>query len=370
MAAARTAGMLVPVAPALKDTFDGDVVRAIADQLRGAGADFASAQFIREAVDGLSDLELMERGRHVARVMHRHLPDDPVVAVRLLADSFGEQRWKGMASFHYLPHSFFIAEYGLPAFEESMRAQHSLTKVFTAEFSIRAFLVEYPDATLGRLRTWAHDDDEHVRRLVSEGTRPRLPWAARLTMFRTDPAPVIELLDLLVDDRSDYVRRSVANNLNDISRDNPDTALDTATRWLSPGRRPLIKHGLRTLLKAGNRRALALLGYSPAEVGAQLQVTPNPAVIGGKAKVVARLSAPAATPVLVDFRIHFVKAGGNTSSKVFRGVETTVGPPESIVRISVSLAQHSTRRQYPGRHRVDVLVNGRVCATTDFDVVA
>ena len=136
-----------------------------------------------------------------------------------------------MDVFIYLPHVFFVAKFGVGHFEASMRAQYELTQRFTAEYSIRGFLERYPERTLARLREWAGDANAHVRRLVSEGTRPRLPWAPRLRAFQDDPQPVLELLELLKDDPELYVRRSVANNLNDIGKDNPTALIDTCRHW-------------------------------------------------------------------------------------------------------------------------------------------
>src|SRR5262249_59566100 len=162
-----------------------------------------------------------------------------------------------------LPHVLFVQKQGLDDFEPAMRAQYELTKRFSAESSIRAYLVRHPDATYARLRTWAGDESVRVRRLVREGTRPRLPWAPRLRAFQEDPRPVIALLELLKDDPERYVQRSVANNLNDIAKDHPDVAIETCRRWLdgaSEDRAWIVRHALRTLVKKGDRRALNAIG--------------------------------------------------------------------------------------------------------------
>ena len=169
-----------------------------------------------------------------------------------------------MAAFLYMPHLFFVARHGLDHFEDSMRAQYALTQRFTAEYSIRAFLEKHPEATLARLREWAADPSQHVRRLVSEGTRPRLPWAPRLRAFQKDPRPVLELLELLKDDPELYVRRSVANNLNDIGKDHPALLTAVAKRWLrgaTPERRWIVDHALRSAVKRADAGALGALGY-------------------------------------------------------------------------------------------------------------
>lgn len=326
----------------MKDRFNADVVRQIA-----VGLPVDRVAFVADCLDGFASLELMARGAHVADVMQRHLDPDPAVAVAQVAASIGEPM-----EFGYLAHSSFIGRYGIDAFDASMSAQHALTQVFTAEFCIRPFLLRYPE-TMARLHQWAGDPSEHVRRLVSEGTRPRLPWATRLPAFQTDPTPVIDLLDLLIDDPSEYVQRSVGNNLNDISRDNPEVALQVAARWL-PDRGRLVRRGLRTLIKAGDAQALELLGYEASGVTAAADL-PSHLRIGQRLPLTVMLTGQG--EVLVDIRVHFVKANGSTSARVFRGGERSVDGVAQI-RKTLSFAHHSTRSQYPGPHRIEALVNG------------
>lgn len=344
---------LALVAAPLKDRFDSDVVLRIAADLP-----VDPDAFVAACLDGFDELGLMSRGDHVAAVMQRHLAPDPRIAVRQVAAGIGAP-----LGFGYLAHSAFIGTYGLPAYQESMDAQHALTQVFTAEFSIRAFIQRYPQ-TMEQLRTWVDDPSEHVRRLVSEGTRPRLPWATRLPAFQADPGPVVALLDLLKDDPSEYVRRSVGNNLNDISRDHPEVALDVAARWL-PERSRLVRRGLRTLTKAGDPRALALLGYEATDV-AVTATFPAQVRIGDKLPLTVVLSGRG--KVLVDLRVHFVKANGSTSAKVFRGAEIDV-EGRAQLRRTISFAQHSTRRHYPGSHRIEAVVNGEPVALGTVDIV-
>ncbi len=336
------------MAEPLKNHFGARTVERIA-----ASLPVDPTGFVDECLEGFDGLELMDRGRRVADVMARYLDPDPATAVRQVAAAIGDERPVGMDGFFYNPHSFFIATYGLSAFEESMSAMYRLTKVFTAEFCIRAFISEYPE-TMERLRGWANDPDEHVRRLVSEGTRPRLPWAAHLPQFRADPEPVIALLALLKDDESEYVLRSVGNNLNDISKDHPHRALEVAAEWY-PGRERLVRRGLRTLIKAGEPEALAILGYGRSEVLATAVLPPHLA-IGDSLRLAIELSGH--DRVLVDVVVDFVKAGGGTGRKVFKGGEVQVDG-SAVIRRSISFAQHSTRKHHPGPHRVGVLINGR-----------
>ncbi len=368
------------MAEPLKNSFGPDVPERIGEALAQTLPGFDSDAFLADCLAGYDDLELTDRAKHVAAAMAAHLPGDRGEALRVVTASLGPEdaELTGMEGFFYLPHVYFVAEYGLDHFEDAMTAQYELTKRFTAEFSIRAYLEHQTQATLTRLREWTEDPSEHPRRLVSEGTRPRLPWAPRLKGFQADPSPVIELLELLKDDESEYVRRSVANNLNDIAKDHPDLVVEIAERWWADAdenRRRLIRHGLRTLIKAGDPAALAVLGYgpdSPLDVRS-VAVTPDTVAIGGKVSVVAALHNPTDAPIsgLIDLRVHFVKASGETSPKVFKGAEIEVAPGDTAtVAKTISVKQHSTRTHYPGTHTVELLVNGDARPGAMFELTA
>jgi len=272
---------------------------------------------------------------------------------------------------------FFVAEFGIEHFEASMRAQYELTQRFTAEYSIRAFLERFQERTLARLRDWAVDSNVHVRRLVSEGTRPRLPWAPRLRAFQHDPQPVLELLDLLKDDPELLVRRSVANNLNDIGKDNPTALIATCRRWMqqpTPERRWLVRHALRSAVKRGDPEALQILGFVPAGAVTvrAIDVTPAVVPIGESVTFTVELANEGSSTqrLLVDLRVYFVKANGKPSPKVFKVKVLELDPQTSAwLRKAISFAQHTTRTHHPGLHRVEVLVNGRPSGALDFAVV-
>ena len=152
---------------------------------------------------------------------------------------------QGIAGWAIMPMCHYVGIFGIDHFDQSMNLFKELTKRFTAEFGIRFFLLADPEKTLATLVHWISDKDRHVRRLVSEGTRPRLPWAMQLPQFIQNPQPIIELLELLKDDEEEYVRRSVANSLNDISKDNPEVVVDIAERWTNGAnneRKKLIRH--------------------------------------------------------------------------------------------------------------------------------
>jgi 3-methyladenine DNA glycosylase AlkC len=366
------------MAEPLKNSYGPNIPRRIAAMIEAVHPAFPAAAFVSYCLDGYDALELTPRARRIADAMARHLPPDPAEAITILIASLGPkiERLEGMAPFVYLPHVLFVAEHGLECLEESFHAQYELTQRFTAEFSIRAFIDRHPEPTLTRLRQWAGDPSMHVRRLVSEGTRPRLPWAPRLRRFQEDPSPVIELLELLKDDPEEYVRRSVANNLNDMAKDHPKLVIEVCRRWwpdASPPRRRLIQHGLRTLVKQGNHDALALLGFAPGSPVSVTYVsaTPEQARIGETVilEVGIHNDTPSAQPVLVDLRVHFVKANGSTAPKVFKGATFQLAPGEAGKLVKrVSVAQQSTRTHHPGRHQVEVLVNGEPLAHTWFNL--
>ncbi|MEO8061429.1 MAG: DNA alkylation repair protein [Pseudomonadota bacterium] len=360
----------------LKAQFGESVPRAIAKMIVAVYPRFPRAAFLRDTLDGYGPLSLTGRGFHIAAALRKHLPQDYPQALAVLLESATQphdHQGGGMAPFLYMPHLFFIARHGLDHFEESMHAQHALTQLFTAEFSIRAFLEKHPEATLARLRQWASDPSEHVRRLVSEGTRPRLPWAPRLRAFQKDPRPVLELLELLKDDPALYVRRSVANNLNDIGKDHPKILTAVAKRWLRGAgaeRRWIVSHALRSAVKRADAGALAALGFGVKAdvVLRKVSIAPARVKIGGNVTVSFELANKAAKRqrVMADLVIHFVKSRG-TGAKTFK-LKAVDLPPRGHVKLSkkITLKQLTTRKHYVGVHRVEALLNGRVKALGKF----
>lgn len=353
----------------LKDQFGESAPRAIASMIRQVHAQFPHDAFLNDALDGYAPLSLTARGHQVAAALSRHLPADYPRAVGILVESAGQahphRASSGMAGFLFMPHLFYVARHGLDHFEESMRAQHALTQRFTAEYSIRFFLEKHPERTLAVLRDWTRDPSEHVRRLVSEGTRPRLPWAQRLRAFQQDPRPVIELLELLKDDPALYVRRSVANNLNDIGKDHPAVLTTVARRWLrgaSEERRWLVRHALRSAVKRAEAGALRALGYGArAEVTIRrARITPARPKIGGHVGVAFDVTNQSRSRqrVMLDLVVHFVKLRG-TGAKTFKLKELDLAPGATAsLAKKITLAQLTTRRHHAGVHRVELLLNG------------
>ena len=257
------------MADSLKTFFSPALVRRLGAEVQRVHPAFPIRKFVKDACTGLDALELLDRGRQIGRALAAHLPqhypDAIDVILRSLGDEYGtdELIGHGMAPFFYMPHLVVVAERGLDHFEVSMRAQYELTKRFTAEFCIRPYIAHDPERTLAVLHTWTRDPNAHVRRLVSEGTRLRLPWAQRVRWLDEHPDRVIALLDLLKDDPSTMVRRSVANNLNDLGRVHPALLIRTAAAWLddaSPARRGLVEHALTAERQGLRGRAYVDLG--------------------------------------------------------------------------------------------------------------
>jgi 3-methyladenine DNA glycosylase AlkC len=372
------------MAEPLKTFFSPALVRRLAASIARTEPSFPSRSFTRQATSGLSDLELVERGKHIARTLAEHLPPEYPRAIDILIRSLGPEHatdelvGAGMAPFFYLPHVLFVAERGLEHFELSMRAQYELTKRFSAEGSIRPYIEKDPERTFATLRKWARDPNAHVRRLVSEGTRLRLPWAMRVAWLDRNPRRVLELLELLKDDPTTLVRRSVANNLNDLGKVHPKLLVETCAAWLgnaSKERRALVEHALRSAVKRGDAAALSLLGFGrkPAVVIESAELRPKRVLIGGRVSVRFALRSTLGKPqdLLVDLRVHFVKANGKGSPKVFKleRLDLPARGREDLAT-TVSLAVHTTRKPRPGRHEVDVLVNGTAIRLGEFDVVA
>ena len=366
------------MAEPLKYLLNDTVPPRIASMVRRAWRKFDTTAFLQQVEPGYESLELMARGQRIEQALQTHLPQDVPRALGVLVDSMDPSMGINAAgepdagdrpysAFLYLPHSIYIGTHGLPHFEAAMAAQHALTQRFTAEFCIRPYLLHHQGATLARLREWAHDDNAHVRRLVSEGTRPRLPWAPRLPAFQNNPQLALPLLDALKDDPSSYVRRSVANHLGDIAKDHPDLAVGTARTWLQGAPAPreaLVRHGLRFLIKRGDAGALDALGVGHAvalDVRAA-RVLPASARIGDKVRIEAELHNPTSLPqrVLADLKVHYVKAHGGAAPKVFK-LQTLDIPPGATVAVgkTLSLQQMTTRTHYPGAHQVELVLNGR-----------
>ena len=366
--------------PLLKNFFDRTLVKQIAGRIGVVHPDFAGADFVSAVDAELHELDLKQRLGLIARKLREFLPAEYPVALNILVAILDEER-RGFepiedAGFRLLPIPTFVERYGLDYPRESLDAMAIITRHSSCESAIRPFITRYPTQTMERLHIWAKDRDEHVRRLVSEGSRPRLPWAPQLTAFIADPTPALALLERLKDDSSLYVRRSVANHLNDISKDHPQVVLDRLNAWkvgASEERLWLINHALRTLIKKGDSQALAILGYGEPQVElGELKLSPERLIYGGNLSFSFRLQSVGdeTQQLMIDFVMHFVKANGKTAPKVFKLKKATLKAGDSLfVSKSHSIRPISTRRYYAGRHRLEIQANGRIVGGADFELV-
>jgi 3-methyladenine DNA glycosylase AlkC len=361
-----------------------DVVRRLGQHIARVLPGFDRAGFEAEAVAGLETRELMARAGFVADRLHPRLPVMPAERAEVLLailhpDPLDHANRpsddEGICGWGVLPLTLLVGRYGLADFDRSLELLREMTKRFTSEFGIRPFLLADQDRALARLAGWLDDPNRHVRRLICEGTRPRLPWATRLPALMRDPAPVLPLLLRLRDDREAAVRKSVANHLNDIGKDHPALLVDLAADWMrgaGPERRQLLSHALRTLVKRGDPAALAVLGRGPAriETGA-LEVTPDRVAMGGEVemRLAIRSTARAAQELTVDYVVHFRKANGSLAPKVFKGAVLTLAPGGEVVfRRRHRFREVTTRRHYPGTHAISLRINGADTAPVPFEL--
>ncbi|WP_159980455.1 MULTISPECIES: DNA alkylation repair protein [unclassified Novosphingobium] len=357
-------------APALlKDILGPAALAVIAEAGVSASPRFDRAGFLEAATASLSGLSIMERVRHIADALAPALPDDyPAALDIILAMAPGLTQ-----GFQAVAVTEFVARRGREHFDLSMAALAQLTRFGTAEFAIRPFLADDSARTLAVMREWTGSTDEHLRRLASEGSRPRLPWGARVPAIKADPTLAAHILEALRADGSVYVRKSVANHLNDIAKDRPEWLLDRLATWPQDdaGTKWIVRHALRTLIKKGDPGALALIGVAHgADVDVRLfAATPARVALGGEIAIGAQVvsTSAQAQKLVVDYRIHYARAGGKTAAKVFKLKTFELAAGEAVsLGIRQTIRDFTTRRHHPGVHALDLLVNGQTMARSEF----
>ncbi|HEX8592322.1 MAG TPA: DNA alkylation repair protein [Pseudomonas sp.] len=358
-------------APALKEIFNRARLQHIAEQAAAVYPAFDIPTFLAHVTQGLDDLSLMQRLNRVSRGLQACLPQDYIEALGILYN-LAPRLNSGFVTL-ILPE--FVALYGQHDFERSMQALKYFTAFGSSEFAVRHFLRLDMDRALQLMRDWAQDENEHVRRLASEGSRPRLPWSFRIEALMRDPTPVLPILDALKTDSSLYVRKSVANHLNDITKDNHEWVLDQIEGWSmdNPHTAWIARHALRSLIKKGNRRALTIMGagHAPQVRIEQLCVNPEQVRLGDRINLSFRLTSTAGQSqrLIIDYALHYVKKAGGTSAKVFKLKTLTLAAGESVrVSREQQIRNFTTRVHYAGKHELDVLINGECLARTFFDL--
>jgi 3-methyladenine DNA glycosylase AlkC len=294
---------------------------------------------------------------HTTLCLKKTLPESYKEALTILKEAAALAK-----GFEALSLPDYVATYGMDDWDLSLPALYHFTKYSTSELAIRPFLAKDPDKVMALMNKWAEDKDPKIRRFASEGCRPRLPWAMALPKFKKDPSPILPLLEKLKNDESEDVRRSVANNLNDISKDNPEVALGICESWhgQSENTDKIVKHACRTLLKAGDKRALLIFGYSDPStmIVENFKLAKTQIKIGENVRFSFDLTLKEKSKVRLEYTISYVKAKGQLSKKVFKITENDYAPGSITISRKHSLADMSTRKHYPGMHHIAIIVNG------------
>lgn len=365
------------MAEPLKHLIGPHSARDTAAALSRAWPEFDSDGFLAGVLPAIETLELMQRGQLIADNLARFLPQDFARAAPILAACLPVRESRGLSGWALLSFNQYIAARGLDHVATALDLLKALTPHFTGEFGIRALIHRDQALALSIISAWVEDPNHHVRRLASEGTRPRLPWAMRLPALVRDPAPLLPILTALIDDPEDYVRRSVANSLNDIAKDHPDLVADFVAGHrpgASPERLWLLRHASRTLFKKGHAGVLATFGFEPLQgVTARLALAATQVAFPGELRFRLELRNATTRPqkVMLDYAIHHRLKDGRLSPKVFKGKAVTLLPGEALsVERRHAFRPITTRVYYPGEHRIEILVNGESLATAAFTLAA
>ncbi|MDY7041298.1 MAG: DNA alkylation repair protein [Chloroflexota bacterium] len=357
---------------ALKNMFNQQSVAELAVAIQKAYPAFDSKAFsARVFDDDWQGRELKERMRHITTVLGDFLPPDYRTALGVLQRALP---FLAEQSFEKMVFPDYVEVYGLDDWEASISALEEFTQHVSAEFAVRPFVARYPERTMAQMLEWAQHEHPGVRRLASEGCRPRLPWGIALQALKADPSPILPILEQLKHDEEESVRRSVANNLNDISKDNPDVVIEVLQRWQADGTAEIqwiTGHALRTLVKKGHSEALELLGYpsDPAIAVRNPTVEPEIVPMGGKVTVSFEIESLSDQPqdLMIDYVVYLMRANGKQTPKVFKLTKKTLQPGEVLpITKNHSFAPVTTRKYYPGEHAIEPKINGKLLGRVEF----
>lgn len=373
-----------------KNLFNLPLIDGLGKHLHARYPGFDKKGFVRAASRQLEALELKQRSAQITDALERYLPEDFLAAREMLLavlhpdDEVDLRELKmderGVRGWAVMPMADYIARRGLDHFDASMQALEQMTCRFSAEFAVRTFIRADLAAALRHIRRWARSRNYHVRRLASEGARPRLPWGQHLPQLIADPRPMLPVLEILRDDPSDYVRRSVANHLNDIAKDHPQLLTEIVQNWYASGaveRQRMLRHACRTLIKKGDPQILSALGYTSADtVRKTIQLdhfvlgSARPRVGDALALNLAlRSTHNKPQTLVVDYAIYFRRANGELTAKVFKWKNCQIAPGQSLLLAkSHSLKKITTRTYYPGQHKVALQINGALMHSLDFEL--
>lgn len=363
------------MAEELRLLYSNDYIEMLANKVAEQHAGFNQKDFVELVLgNGWKDFALKERMYRITESLHQCLALPFADAVSVLKPV--SEQFSGFGPMFFPD---FVEKYGLEHWDTSMAALEHFTQFSSSEFAVRPFIVKNTERMMAQMLAWSTHGNEHVRRLASEGCRPRLPWAMALPAFKEEPAPILPILHNLMQDDSLYVRKSVANNINDIAKDNPDTVVDIVESKLGEHKHTdwILKHGSRTLLKKAEPRILKLFNLGdtdhllPTEIQLATDQAANQVKIGSALpfSFTLKTDAPSLGRLRIEYAIHFVKAGGKRSRKVFKITENDFSEQEKTYRRKHSLKQMTTRTHYPGEHLLEVVVNGNVVASQVFRII-
>jgi len=351
----------------LKNLFTPTLINNLSTAIKSRYPEFNSQQFKRTIFDpNWEQLELKQRLRHITLGLNQFLPSSYAKALSILKPVS-----KNLTGFEYMFFPDYVELYGLDHFDESIKALEHFTQYSTSEMAVRPFIVKYPKKMMAQMTRWSRSDNFHVRRLSSEGCRPRLPWSMALPEFKKDPAPILNILERLKQDESEYVRRSVANNLNDISKDNPKLVINLAKQWLGnhPDTDWLVKHACRTLLKQGEPKVMRLFGFKKASHVAFTKFKLEKSVPRGKSlnfSFSLNTQQNQLGKLRLEYAVGFLRANGQLSEKVFKISEAHYQDQKRDVVKTHSFEPITTRRYYPGKHCISIIINGNAIAKRYF----
>ncbi|MCY7296161.1 DNA alkylation repair protein [Alteromonas sp. a30] len=356
------------MAQALRLVYSHHYLQNLASKITAVNATFPQNDFIQAVMQkDWDELALKARMGRITQVLRQTLPADYSEAVHILKSA--SEHFSGYAAMFFPD---FVALYGLNDWDTSLPALAYFTQFSSSEFAVRPFILKDPERMMAQMLRWSTHENAHIRRLASEGCRPRLPWAQALPEFKQDPTPILPILKNLLQDNALYVRKSVANNLNDIAKDHPELVLGWVEEELGKHHHSdwILKHGSRTLLKQAHPRALALFSLGSIEhIELPLFELGNHEVAIGE-RLPFRFLLKSRTGKLgklrIEYAIHFVKADGKTRRKVFKVSENDFADAEKQYDKYHSLKQMSTRKHYPGEHKLELIVNGNVLAERPF----
>lgn len=367
----------------VRDLFNPAAVTAMGERIKKVYPNFDLKGYITHINPKLPELTYSERQQLITEGLEKFLPKAFPKAAKIIVDSliapYGTDELEDANErFIVSAKAVFISKNGLDHFDTSMNALYEITKRLTSEWGVRAFFIKYPERTLAVFKKWATDKSPHVRRLVSEGSRPSLPWGKKLPLFEKEPKHTLALLELLKNDESEYVRRSVANHLNDHTKKHPDLIAKTLKRWKSENSDKntlrLIKHALRTLLKKGHTGALEILGFKKgAEVVVENLVIDKVVKVGDYLNFSFDIKSigKSTQPLMIDYVIYYQKDNGTLAPKVFKMTTKELAPAAILnLKKRQSFKVISTRKFHLGAHRLAIQVNGEELANVDFELIA